>query len=311
MSITEYLFNTNPSVLRSVSERMHSGESVSPSSDEEKNCFHLIQDLDIIGKDVHGSLTSKYYMRNEIWSLITMKGAPSWYITLSLSDEKHPICIYYAGTKESFMLNILSQMERQKLVSFNPVVGAHFFHLMVSMFIKHVLGIKMIAGNKLHSPGIDCEYPCDFCSNTDVYYGMVEQQGCLTLHLHMLIWIKDSFSPQRLQDLIMDTSSSFQQSLVKYLEALHQGELYTGCIEQIKCYLDEQEIQDNYCKPTEQKPYLILLHIDMHSILYRLYHVRHVLLIESGKQYTIQSQVISYYRQMFMFVLVLKLNTIL
>jgi len=112
-----------------------------------------------------------------------MKGAPSWYITLLPFDEKHPICLYYAGTDHVFTPKILSQTKHQKHVSANPVAGAHFFHLMISMFIKHVLGTKMIAENKMHNPGIECEYPCGFYGNTDAYYETVEQQGCLTFYL--------------------------------------------------------------------------------------------------------------------------------
>ena len=62
----------------------------------------MIHDIDRVGGYVQGSITSKKYMRNEIWSLISFKGAPSWYITLSPADNKHPICLYYADTHENF-----------------------------------------------------------------------------------------------------------------------------------------------------------------------------------------------------------------
>ena len=104
-TIAERLFDTSPSVLSSMADHMHLGDIVTPNTDAEVKCFQLIRDLDIIGKDVQGSLTSKCHMRNEIWLLITMKGAPSWYITLSPSDERHPICLYYSDTKEAFVLN--------------------------------------------------------------------------------------------------------------------------------------------------------------------------------------------------------------
>ena len=34
--------------------------------------------------NIHGSIASKKYMRNEIWSLISYLGAPSWFITFAL-----------------------------------------------------------------------------------------------------------------------------------------------------------------------------------------------------------------------------------
>ena len=62
-------------------------------------------------------------MRNEIWSLINFIGAPYWYITLSSADTKHPICIYYANTREEFKPEILPYDQCTRLVCQNPVAG--------------------------------------------------------------------------------------------------------------------------------------------------------------------------------------------
>jgi hypothetical protein len=47
----------------------------------------------------------------------------------------------------------------------------------------------------------------------------------LTLHLHMLLWIMSSLSPQEIRDKIMDPNSDFQKEMVEYLEGVHVGEL--------------------------------------------------------------------------------------
>ena len=52
---------------------------------------------------------------------------------------------------------------------------------MCENFIKHVLGVGM------NHPG--------YFGGTEAYYGTVEQQGRLTLHLHLLLWIKGALSP--------------------------------------------------------------------------------------------------------------------
>ena len=98
-----YLHQINSDVLTDITECMIKGERVKGDSLEEKDCLQLIHDLDHIGGHVKGSITSKKYMRNEIWSLISFQGAPSWYITLSPADNKHPISLYYADTKKEFM----------------------------------------------------------------------------------------------------------------------------------------------------------------------------------------------------------------
>ena len=71
-----------------------------------------------------GSLTNKKYMRNEIWSLISFAGAPSWLITFSPADNMHPISLYYVDTKEEFKPELRGYDERYRLIADNPVAGA-------------------------------------------------------------------------------------------------------------------------------------------------------------------------------------------
>ncbi|KAF9460481.1 hypothetical protein BDZ94DRAFT_1266026 [Collybia nuda] len=85
---------------------------------------------------------------------------------------------------------------------------------MCDIFIKHVLGIGE------NHPG--------FYGKTGGYYGTVEQQGRLTLHLHLLLWLKSVLSPQDIRDKIMDPTSDFQKKIVEYLESVHIGEFMTN-----------------------------------------------------------------------------------
>ena len=100
--ISNRLLNLNPDVLSQLSEKLSNGDIISPQTEEEKHCYQVIRDLDYIEGFVQGSTTSKKYMRNEIWSLIAALGAPAWYITLAFADNRHPIAIYFADTKEWF-----------------------------------------------------------------------------------------------------------------------------------------------------------------------------------------------------------------
>ena len=108
--------------------------------------------------------------------MMAYMGAPMWYITLSPADNKHPMCLYFADSKERLNIEPLrTEDEPYRLIANNPVAGAHLFHFMVQMFIEHVLGV-------------DTDHRGMF-GETAAYYGTVEQQGRLTLHLHMLLWI--------------------------------------------------------------------------------------------------------------------------
>ncbi|KAF8158596.1 hypothetical protein B0H34DRAFT_656281, partial [Crassisporium funariophilum] len=111
---------------------------------------------------------------------------------------------------------------------------------MVENFIKHVLGF-----DKKH-PG--------YYGKTEAYYGTVEQQGRLTLHLHILLWIKNALSPQDIRDKIMDPESDFQKAMVEYLEAVHKGEFFDGKLEEVEKRLEEYQKNPEYVPPTKTMP---------------------------------------------------------
>ncbi|TFK58585.1 hypothetical protein BDN72DRAFT_733051, partial [Pluteus cervinus] len=159
--ISERVLGLNPTVLSSIADRLAAGEIVHAETEDEQNCYKVIRDLDHVGGHVQGSTTTKKYMRNEIWSLIAAKGAPSWFITLSPADNKHTLCLYYADTKEKFQPKIMEYSDRFRLISRNPVAAARFFHLLVTLFIQHVLGV-----------GTD---HLGIFGQTAAYYGTVEQ----------------------------------------------------------------------------------------------------------------------------------------
>ena len=105
---------------------MTDGERIKPET-EEKLCFKLINDLDHVNGHVSGSITQKKYMRNEIWSLISYFGAPSWFITFSPAGNMHPISFHFSDTQEMFSPDLRPDNECYRLISQNPVAGAQFF----------------------------------------------------------------------------------------------------------------------------------------------------------------------------------------
>ena len=239
--IAERLLNINQDVLQNIAQRMSSGEIVKPSSKDELDCFQLIRDLDHIDGKVSGSITSKKYMRSEIWSLIAYMGAPVWYITLSPADNKHPICLYFADDKEKLDVTLVRPAdERYRLIARNPVAGARFFHFMIEMFIRHVLGVGT------NHRGLYGE--------TSAYYGTVEQQGRLTLHLHMLLWIRGCLTPDEVRSKILDPESDFRLKLIEYLESAHAGDFLLKDRVEVEKDVHAAEQDRSYRDPTESLP---------------------------------------------------------
>ena len=238
--IQERILNIDNSVLTHLIDRFSKEEFVKPENEEEEKCFQLMKDVDHVAGPVKGSNTSKKWMRNEIWSLIYHRGAPFWYITISPADIKHPLCIYYADKKVEFQEEILPYDERLRLVCSNPVAGARFFDFMIKTFINDILGVGS------EHRGIYGDVPA--------YYGTVEQQGRLTLHLHMLIWLKGNLTPQEMRERILDPNSDWKNHLISWLESCHIGEFITGTQDDILESVSELAKNDSYKNPTETLP---------------------------------------------------------
>jgi len=210
--VVERLEQIDTDVMKGLTERIKKDGFAKPESDEEAQCYRLLNDLDFVGSKVNGSVTQKKYMRNEIWSMISYLGAPSWFITFSPVDVKHPLSIYYASTDELFRpdLSLFPSDKAYGLICENPVAGARFFNFIVKAFIKHILGI-------------DADHDGIF-GKTSGYYGTVEQQGRLTLHLHMLLWIIAALTPQEIRERLLSEDSEFRKELIQYLEDVMSGE---------------------------------------------------------------------------------------
>ncbi|KAF8578635.1 hypothetical protein K439DRAFT_1308559, partial [Ramaria rubella] len=111
---------------------------------------------------------------------------------------------------------------------------------LVQAFLKHIIGHNgKEAGLYGQSSG---------------YYGTVEQQGHLTFHLHMLLWIQNSLSPLEIRACVTDPTSDFQRTLVEYLERSHQGEFLNGTVEDVKERIDSAKDVEGYKDPTTTLP---------------------------------------------------------
>src|SRR6202011_5704692 len=122
--------------------------------------------------------------------------------------------------KEEFTPILRSKSEKDSLIADNPVASARFFHFMIQAFIKHVLGV-------------DTDHS-GLYGDTSSYYGTVEQQGRLTLHLHMLLWMSEGLTPHDIRDRIMAPDSDFQKKMVEYMDSVHMTMAITGSLEYVK-----------------------------------------------------------------------------
>ena len=194
--------------LSSLIERAEKGDRLSPTNSAERLCFELLHHLEHAQGFVPCSAAQKRKQRNEIKSLIFELGTPSFFITFSPADIKSPICLYYAGEKidiSAINPKIPDACQRLRAIAQNPVAGARFFHLMVRLFIKHILRWQS-GTDGLFGP-------------TSGFFGSIEAQGRQTLHFHVLLWIMLSLSPQDIRDRAL-RDDVFQSELITWLESV-------------------------------------------------------------------------------------------
>jgi hypothetical protein len=259
MKVAESMASLNAAVLSSIAERMRNGMRVVPTTTQEKQCFALLDQIEYVGGHVNVSVASKKYQRNELWSLLLFKNSPNWFITNSFADNKHLLCIYFVDHDIEFKPSIKGYAERQHLVTRNPVACARFFDHLVRLFLKHICGWEC--------PG----YDRGLFGTPSAFYGTVEQQGHMTLHLHLLLWINSAPLLQDIRDRLMSEDSDFQHDLIAYLESCHIGEFLTGTMEEVSqkvpksnntkaqgihTILVEEEVKcpDGYLDPTLTMP---------------------------------------------------------
>ena len=116
---------------------------------------------------------------------------------------------------------------------------------MINTFREHILGVGDSKRGINRNPGL--------FGKMSTYYGIVNQQGRLALHLHMVLWISNSLTPQEIRDGIMDEDSTFHQ-MVQYLKGVHMGEFLTGLHQNIHERVNNDMIQTEYICPTETLP---------------------------------------------------------
>lgn len=180
-TVADKILALDREALDNIIERGSDGEYVRPETDAEKACFELISVVDHVAGHVSGLNTSRKYQRNEIKSLIMAKGMPLFFITFAPADLKNPLCLYYCGENVDLfdhLPRLRSADDRRRAIANHPAGAARFFDFLVKTFVRVILRYGQ-KDDGLFGP-------------TEAYYGTVEAQGRLTLHLHMLVWIRGS-----------------------------------------------------------------------------------------------------------------------
>ncbi|KAF5322401.1 hypothetical protein D9619_001300 [Psilocybe cf. subviscida] len=205
------LISIDPDTLHDLGKKFERNPSYRPSSENERKAYDTMQSIAMVARQIPGSNGYKVLLRNQIRALINYQGTPTLFITLNPSDVDNPIVRLLTG--EDIRLEDvergedMSSWQRRLLAARHPAECALFFDLMITKFVKIILGFDKVRSRR----GI-----FGFC---DAYYGTVEAQGKGTLHCHMLVWLRGHPSPGKLREQ-MASSDVYRDQVFQWVESV-------------------------------------------------------------------------------------------
>ena len=188
--------------------------------EEEKNLPISDPAVRLLRKHVHatggrvmGSDQSRYQLRSQMWSTAIYLGPPSLWVTINPCDLHDPIAQIFAGEKidmDKFLaLAGPDKDKRAKNISDDPYAAAKFFHFLIKTILKVLFGIEATSYQIHSKKGI--------YGRVAAYFGAVESQGRGTLHLHIILWLKNTPMSDEIQELLK--SSEFRERVKAFIRA--------------------------------------------------------------------------------------------
>ena len=170
--------------------------------------------MNIISKVAPFSQLTKRKNLQELTATMINKGSPSLYLTMTPDDTKHPLAFaLQVNDPTSFDWDkdydmITSKAFRQTLAKNNPVGCSLFFHHIVSEILNNLCSTNQTG----------------IFGDIAAYYGMVETQGRGTLHIHILLWIKNDLPKLQLFDTLQ-TDEDLKTKICEYLDSIIQSDI--------------------------------------------------------------------------------------
>jgi len=137
---------------------------------------------------ITGTDESRTSIRSEIWGNNLLFNPPALWITMNPPDTQDPIAQVLAGAEINLdqFCNTAGPDHTQRALNIasDPYASAQYFHFMIRTLLEVVFGIRASSGRIMRQPGA--------FGTVQAYIGTVEAQGRSTLHLHLLVWLKDA-----------------------------------------------------------------------------------------------------------------------
>ena len=142
-----------------------------------------------------------------------MLNPPSLWITINPCDLHDPIAQVFTGENtdlDEFDTRLGPSKEKQAAnIAMDPYAAAKFFHFLIKTILRTLIGVETVQQHVKSHKGI---FGC-----MSAFFGLVESQGRGSLHLHMLIWLKDAPPMDEIESLLK--TEEFHQKVKDFIRA--------------------------------------------------------------------------------------------
>ena len=173
----------------------------------------LRDQLGAVRTRVKGTDESRQHVRSKIWGTNLIFNPPTIWLTVNPADSQDPIAQVFAGVEIDLddFCNTIGPDNNQRAtnVAGDPFSSAKYFHFIVECILEILFGIKKQSSGRIQrKEGI--------FGKVQSYIGTVEAQGRGTLHLHMLLWLKDAPSASEIKTALK--SVKFREKLIAFIK---------------------------------------------------------------------------------------------
>lgn len=124
-------------------------------------------------------------------------------------------------------------------ISIDSYAAAKFFHFTIQAILETLFQVRATGGGRVQSG-------MGVMGEVAAYFGAVESQGCGSLHLHLLLWLKHAPMPSELQQMLK--TEEFRDHLKIYIAANVHAYL-PGLESRAQCSDIQMEKEIAYSRP--------------------------------------------------------------
>ena len=161
---------------------------------------------------VMGSAKMRTTYRSQIWGTCLWLRPPSLWVTINPMDYEDPIAQVLAGEEidMDYYIDMMASdaNKRARNMANDPFASASFFNFIIRTTFETLFGV--------HTSRSRVESHMGIFGLVNGYFGVVEAQGRGSLHIHLLVWLKNAPNADEMMELL--TQPNFREKIASYID---------------------------------------------------------------------------------------------